>query len=473
MIGRKKEQKELKKLLKSNKSELLAVYGRRRIGKTYMIRTFYEKEIVFHFSGLFESDLKEHMQLFGQTLKRCSNKSKHLKTPTSWFEAFDMLQTFIERKRSKKKKVIFLDEVPWMATHKSRFLTAFENFWNSWASVRKDIIVVICGSAASWMINKVEKNKGGLYNRVTKRIILDPFNLAETEAFLQSKNIQLSRYHIIQTYMILGGIPYYLEQIQKGESPTQFTDRLLFHKKGELRNEFKLLFESLFGEDNNHTNLIRLLAKHREGLKRDELISKLKITSGGGFTKIIEELTASGFVMEFLPYGFKRKEKVYKVIDNFSLFYVKFIENKAIKNFNNAVGSRVWSSWSGLTFENICIYHNKQVIHALGLHKINTEVSSWNHQGNSEMPGSQIDMIIARGDNAINICEIKFYENPFTITSKYKKELLLKRASFEHHAKIKQSIFYTFITVHGVTENLNKSDMVHSEIIAEELFIDL
>ena len=472
MIGRIAEKREMKRLLDSPESELLAVYGRRRVGKTYMIRQVYKKQMVFSFSGLYEGTLEEHMEQFAIALTQYSSSNLPVKTPGSWIEAFDLLYTLVTSTPTKEKKVIFLDEVPWMATPRSRFLTAFEGFWNGRIKHDDKVVVVICGSAASWMINNIEDNRGGLYNRVTKRIVLQPFTLSETEAFLQFHNIHLSKYHITELYMILGGIPYYLKEICPGETPKTFSDRCLFDKKGSLHREFKLLFHSLFGEGNLHAELVKILAKHRSGLTREQLLTKLNMSSGGRFTQLVGELEASDFVQTYLPYGYKNKDRMYKVIDNFSIFNAKFLQNRNIKNWNNALESRSWSSWSGLSFENICHYHQKEIIHALGISGIENFVTTWHNKGNEEMSGAQIDMLIERSDKAIHICEIKFSDKPYIITKKYAKELKQKAASFMHFTKLsKRSIFFTMITANGLHNNIYSRELVSSDVILESLFV--
>ncbi len=296
MIGRIEEIKILNDALISSQSELIAIYGRRRIGKTFLVREHFAKQLLFSMSGLYNGSLKEQLNEFSTCLKNAANSKKKFQTPNDWFEAFAMLKTLIQSKTGKSKKVIFLDEVPWMCMAKSRFLTAFESFWNGWASNRKDLIVVICGSASSWMIQKIEKSKGGLYNRVTKRIVLKPFTLSETEAFLKQKGMVWSRNHITELYMMLGGIPHYLNQVRKGETPSVAINRLIFSKNGLLADEFNQLFTSLFGEEGIHKKIIELLAQHRYGLTREAILSKLKLPSSGWFSNILIELESSGFI---------------------------------------------------------------------------------------------------------------------------------------------------------------------------------
>ncbi len=470
MVGRINERKILDEALQSSQSELIAIYGRRRIGKTYLIREHFAKELIFSMSGLFDATLQEHLREFASCLKSASKSAMPIKTPKDWFEAFEMLKIFIESDFSKTKKVVFLDELPWMTTPKSRFLTAFESFWNGWASARKDIVVVICGSATAWMIQKIEKSKGGLYNRVTKRIVLKPFTLAETEDFFKSNAINLNRFHIVELYMMLGGVPHYLNQVKKGETPATAIDRIVFDKDGILSEEFENLFLSLFGQGGFHKQIVELLAQHRYGLNREAILAKLKIISSGWFTNILEELEASGFIETQLSSTKNAKNAYFKVIDNYSLFYVNFKKNKKIQNWTAQQNTQQWKTWSGLTFENVCFYHRNNITKKLGISGIQTSVASWQHKGNDEMHGAQIDMVIVRGDQAINICEIKFNQNPFIITKAYAQELRMKMAAFNHFTKNRKTLFLTFITAGGLVQNAEANALLQANIDLDDLF---
>jgi uncharacterized protein len=473
VIGRESEKAVLEAALQSKDSELIAVYGRRRVGKTFLIREFYRNQITFEFSGLYNGTLKEHMAMFADALIQRAGRRFVKHTPASWFDAFGYLARYIERLSSQRKKVIFLDEMPWMATNKSRFLTAFENFWNGWASKRKDVIIVICGSAASWMINKIERNKGGLYNRVTKRLHLKPFSLQESAALLRSRGVnKLSHHQLCELYMVLGGVPHYLKMVEPGETPNQAIDRLCFKRSGILKEEFNKLFEALFAQGGLHKKIVEVLAKHKKGLQRNELIKKIRGMSGGGLTMIMEELIASGFVTVYIPFDKKNKDKIFKLTDPYALFYLQFMAGSGISNWNAVVKSTQWISWSGLAFENICQYHAKQIVQALGLGSIDVSVASWVRTGNKEAPGAQVDLLIDRADNAINICEIKFNRQPFVITKKYASELQQKLAAFVHHTKTSKTIFCTFITSAGLLDNQYSFGLVQRQLAVNHFFTE-
>ena len=473
LIGRFGESRHIERLLKSSNSELLAVYGRRRVGKTFFIRETLKNKIDFQITGLFESNLEEHMTLWANKISKNSGNKLSVAIPKNWFEAFQQLEDLISQKRkSKHKKVIFLDEIPWMATNKSRFLTAFTSFWNDFASARQDILVIICGSSASWMINKILKNKGGLHNRVTAKIPMFPFDLNETELFLKQKNIILDQYSITQLYMVMGGIPFYLDQINEGESATQAINRLCFKNGGLLKTEYSELFASLFINSDKHIKIIKALSSKKNGLNRDELLSKTKFKSGGGFTQILDELITSGFVSIYIPFKRKKKDSVYKLTDAYSLFYLKYIDNQTIGDVNNwdkISKSSSWKSWSGLAFENLCMNHIQQIKMALNIQYIETSSSNWQHKGNDDMVGAQVDLVINRADGIVNLCEMKYSINSFSITADYSKKLNQKTTSFNHFTKNKKAIHQCIITTNNLIQN-KYSSIIQNVVTLKDLF---
>ncbi|MCF8298471.1 MAG: ATP-binding protein, partial [Saprospiraceae bacterium] len=461
--------------LNSNKAELIAVYGRRRIGKTFLVRSVYEKHIQFEFSGIYNISLKQQLNNFHLKFsdKYFDENNKKNKKPNSWFDAFHQLSKYIDKIKTKKKKVIFIDEFPWLDTRKSKFLAAFENFWNSYAAKRDDLIVVICGSAASYMVKNIIKNKGGLHNRITEKIQLKPFSLAETKKLLKYNNIRFTNYDIIQLYMLMGGIPFYLEKIRAGESVAQAVDRLCFSKDGFLRTEFDNVFASLFEQYDNHEAVIRTLAKVRKGLTRTELLEKSKIKSGGTSTKTLLELEESGFIEKYTPYK-GIKDSLYRLTDEYSMFYIKYIEGTKPAQANAWMKLQTQQSykiWSGFSFETICIKHIEQIKIALQIAGINAVHGSWIYKSSSD--GAQIDLLIDRDDNVINLCEMKFYNTEFTIDKKYANEIANKKSVFTRSTKTTKSIFVTFISSYGLNANEYSRQHVQNDLTMEALFIDL
>ena len=473
LVGRKIEQKTFKHCQQSTESKLVAVYGRRRVGKTFMIRSYFNQQFTFEITGLHNGELHDQLTHFSNTLVAHNYLPALNAIAQNWMAAFGQLQLYLDTKKGKGKKVIFIDELPWFDTPRSKFLTAFEHFWNNYCTKRNDILFIICGSAASWMIKKVLKNKGGLHNRVSERIQLLPFNLDETEQFLRNKNIKWSKYDITQLYMSVGGIPFYLDAIRKGESVAQFIDRTCFQKNGLLKGEYKQLFSSLFKKSEQHEKVIEILAGNKQGLERSDIITQGKFSSGGGLSSILEELEESGFIESLAPYQSKRTKLKYRLIDQYSLFYLKFINASQYKESNwlTISNSQTWKSWSGIAFERICFYHRLQIQKALGIDKIKNQISSWSTKDVTR--GAQIDLLIDRADRIINICEIKFLKADYTITKEEAKKLRNRIEQFSNLTVNKRkTILLTIISTYGTSDNEYSKELVQSEIVLEDLFKD-
>ena len=473
VIGRTEEKKLLLDIVNSTDPELVAMYGRRRVGKTFLIRNFLEKQLIFEFSGIHNASLNQQLENFTLAMTKATGSKMPLAKPKNWQQAFKLLTEYITPLINKQKRVVFFDEFPWICSPKSGFMQAFEHFWNTWASKQKNLAVIICGSAAAWMINNIINNKGGLHNRVTKRIRLLPFDLHETEMFLKDRKINLDRYQILQLYMAMGGIPHYLKEIKKGESAIQSIDNICFSKNGLLNEEFKNLYNSLFDDAGNHKLVIKALANNGKGLTRKEIIDTCKISSGGGTTQLLEELMESGFISSYIPFGKNSKDVVYKLTDEYSLFYLKFIEHSR----SNGKGTWLklsreskWRSWSGIAFESICLKHTQQIKKALGIEGVYTETSGWRYHPQKGEKGAQIDLLIDRQDFCINICEMKFSVNEFIVDKNYAGELENKVSVFKSQTKTTKTLFLTLVTTFGIKKNEHATRLIQNEITMDALF---
>lgn len=472
LIGREVEKKLLQEAMDSGAPELIALFGRRRVGKTFLIRQYLGKNLTFEFVGTRDAKLAGQLESFKKALGIAIGNDKIYQTPENWADAFDQLSHYLTPKLAAGRSVVFLDEFPWLSTHKSGFLPAFDHWWNSWGTKQANLVVVICGSAASWMIQNIVNNKGGLHNRITRKIRLLPFNLKETEEFLHARNVNMDRYQILQLYMIMGGIPHYLKEVKKGESSAQATDRICFTKDGLLESEFKNLYHSLFDDATRHLAVVRVLASNNSGLTRGEIIDKAGLTSGGTITGLLEELIESGFVMAWPPYDKKSRDTIYKLADEFTHFYLKFMET------NRASGDGVWQSfstgqswksWSGVAFERVCLKHISQIKKALGIAGVHTEESAWRHLP-KKGKGAQIDLLLDRKDFVVNICEMKYSESEFAIDKGYAGELENKRDVFKQETGTKKSLFLTLVTTFGVKSNEYFTKLVQNSITMDALF---
>ena len=471
-VGREKEQEILWNTLASYEAEMVAIVGRRRIGKTYLIKETYQENIVFEMTGLQNAPLTEQLENFAFQLKQASKSKIAIPPPKSWLKAFMMLIEYLETLDFDTKKVVFLDELSWMATHKSGFLRALGFFWNSWA-VNQNIVVVICSSAASWMIQKVVNNRGGLHNRITKRIFLKPFSLAETEKYLTTRNIHFNLYEIAQLYMAMGGVPHYLKEIQGTKSAIQNIDDICFGDNGLLKNEFDRLYPSLFENADNHIKIIRALAKSRQGLVRNDVIKNAGLAEGGTATRVLEELEQSDFISAYQPFGKKKKDILFRLTDEYSLFYLQFIETRkhdGESTWQHLSQTQLYKTWSGYAYENLCLKHLAQIKKALGIAGVYSLSSSFYKKGNATEKGTQIDLLIDRNDNVINIVEIKFYSQEMALTKDDAQKLQQKVWAFQATTKTRKQLFLTLITTYGLKHNQYSLGLVHQILKLEDLF---
>jgi len=471
LIGRRKELSVLKSLSASNKSEFVAVYGRRRVGKTFLIRTAFSQLFTFQITAFGNASLSQQLINFHINLQKLSPETEN-SPPSDWITAFQRLTVYLE-KSDDSRKTVFFDELPWFDTHGSGFIQALEHFWNSWASARNDIVLIVCGSAASWMINKLINNRGGLHNRVTKRLKIVPFTLGECEKFLQSKNVFIDKYQIVQLYMVMGGVPFYWDEIVPGKSAFQNINDICFQENGVLRSEFHNLFRSLFNNYHKHENVINALARKAKGLTRDEIIELTGLPNAGSTTRLLTELEVSGFIRKYVPFGKKQRKSLYQFIDFYSLFYLRFLKDSNFIDQDNwmaFIDSPKYRAWSGYAFEQVCLCHLPEIKQALGISGVQTSVSSW--RSSSKDYGAQIDLVIDRRDQVINLFEMKFSVHPFIIDKKYAEELRNKIGVFKQETGTRKSVFLTMITTFGLQPNSSAAGIVQNDLQMDVLFAD-
>lgn len=470
IIGRNAEIELLNKMLHDDKSHFVAVYGRRRIGKTYLIREAFNYRFTFQHSGLSEGSMNEQLFAFDSSLKDAGINIK--KKSKNWLEAFDKLKEII-RNSNEKRKIIFIDELSWMDTPKSDLMVALENFWNGFASARKDIVLIVCASATSWMLSKVVHNKGGLYNRLTQQIHLQAFCLRECEEYIQSEGLALNREQILQYYMIFGGVPYYWGFIKKGLSLAQNIDNTLFVKNAPLRDEFKYMYASVFKNPETYIKIIETLGTKKVGLTREELIKLTGLSNSGDLTGKLEELESCGFIRKYYAFGMKKKNAVYQLIDCFTLFHFKFLQDEPTDEhfWTNQINTPAVNTWMGLAFERVCMQHVAQIKNKLGISGVLTEINSWYCKADPDRGvfGSQIDMLITRKDQVINLCEMKYSGSEYTITEKVDKSIRNKINDLRVLTNTKYAIYPTIITTYGLVNN-SYSDSIQSVITLDDLF---
>jgi uncharacterized protein len=473
IIGRTQEKARLDKIMSSPQSEFLALYGRRRVGKTFLIRQHLKDNIVFDVSGSKEGSKSRQISNFFDEYLIRTQAQLETKMPADWHECFKYLAHYLAQlPPTGTKHVVFLDEMPWMDTPRSGFVSALEFFWNQYLSRMDHVVLIACGSASSWIRKNLIHARGGLYNRVTQRIKLMPFNLCETELFLQSMGLQLPKYQILELYMAMGGIPFYLKEIEKGKSVPQLINEICFSKLGLLSAEYKQLYFSLFKNAELHISIIEALAKRPQGLTRTDL-SKATNMNESQLSRTLEELEECDFICRYPPFLNLKKEGIFKLTDFYSLFYLKFIQP------NQGAAKQVWeqlsktasyTTWSGYAFENICLQHIDQIKAAMGISGVFTQQSSWKFKGNDVLPGSQVDMVIDRADQIIHLCEAKFTKDHYAITQEYADKLRLRKSIFKQATKTKKAIFTTLLTTYPAIKNKYYLEEVENEIPMEKLF---
>lgn len=471
LIGREREVQELQRCLQSDQSEFVIVYGRRRVGKTFLVDEYFKQTYDFSFVGGHKLSVKKQLRNFAKAIKKYAKLSTLPKYET-WSDAFDALTDFIESIEDNRKKVIFIDEMPWIDTPNSDFVEEFENFWNGWAARRRDILLVASGSATSWMIDKLIENQGGLHCRITSSIYVRPFSLCEVEQYLQMKKCTWDRYQIVQAYMILGGVPFYWSLLDTRISLVQNIDRLFFQKNAILKIEFDELYNALFTNADNYIKIVELLANNKEGLTRSQISEHTKI-EGRSLTAILKNLERCDFVIKYTQFGNKSRDAIYRLSDFYTLFYLKYV------NTNNSLDEQWWSKnflshsieiWQGQTFELVCLLHTEAIKKKLGISGISTEISSWRYTPkDSTEKGAQVDMVISRADRTINLCEMKFAVGQYQITKEYAEKMRNRLELFRTKTKIKSSLVQIMVTTFGVASGVNSS-VVQQEVIMDDLF---
>ncbi len=472
IIGRTKEYTRLDKCMREDVAQLVLVYGRRRVGKTFLINQYYGNSFGFKLTGAYNKPKAEQLHAFISELNRKTHKK--MEAPSSWVQAFEMLREYIEAQDPNQKCVIFFDEMPWLDTHKSGFLSAFEYFWNDFGSSVDNLVFIVCGSSTSWLVDNIEHNKGGLFNRQTCKLFLEPFSLSEAEEYLISKGIRWSRYDITECYMIMGGIPYYLSLLDKEMSYLQNIDYLFFRKKAELWDEFDHLYNTLFSKGENYISVVHELSKKKNGLTREEISKETGLALNGILSKIIKNLVDSGFVRENQFFGKKKKDALYQLADYYSSFYFHYIWGNKGRDehfWSNTLDAPVRKTWAGNMFEQVCKDHIKQIKQKIGILGILSEESIWFVKADKELhtPGAQVDLIIDRRDRVIDLCEMKYSLGEYSVDKEYDQKVRKRIETFRKDSKTKKAVQIVFVTTYGVESN-QYSGIVQKQVTLEDLF---
>lgn len=464
IIGRTAEQAIIRQKTESDCPEFIAIYGRRRIGKTFLVRQYFSDSFHFYFTGIYQASKTEQLGEFRRQLQRFSGKP--VGKIANWFDAFALLRDYLETIEGNSPIVVFLDELPWMDTPKSGFIKALEFFWNSWGATNNRIKLFVCGSATTWMRENVISDKGGLYNRTTRNIYLAPFTLGETEQYLRSRGIEWNRYEIAEGYMILGGTPLYLSMLEKGLSLSQNIDNLFFTANAPLAREYNFLFRSLFKDSSLHRQIVETLANKTIGMTRADLCKSMHIADSGSLTRALRNLCDCDFLRQYSAYGKTERGTLFQLTDLFSLFHLRYVKNyrgQDDHHWQNMIDSPSRRAWSGYSFEQLCLHHIRQIKTVLGITGIQSDICSW------KSDGAQIDLIIDRRDQTINLCEMKFSQGQFEITKAYDEHLRERRELFRKESKTSKALYLTFVTTYGLKNNAYANN-IQNQITLDDLF---
>ena len=435
IIGREKEQKLLKECCRSGKPELVAVYGRRRVGKTYLVKQFFQEQFDFYTTGIYNGSLKEQLAFFNKQLNRFSNS--FYPVPKNWMEAFDQLQHYLSRVE-KENIIVFIDEMPWLDVPRSKFLKAFEL---------------------------------GLHNRVTRRIWLAPFTLSETKQLLEYQSIRWNDRQVLDCYMVFGGIPYYISMLQKSLSQTQNVDELLFSQTAPLKSEYDFMFGSLFNDAPVYKRIVELLSQKAKGMTRKEILDLLGLTDNGNLTEMLKNLCNCDIVRCYSAFGKKQRDMLYQLTDLFTLFYLRFVKDyngRDEHHWSNMMESASVTAWKGYAFEQVGFLHLNQIKKALGINGIQSDVCSWTYRDELGKVRAQIDMLIDRNDQTINLCEMKYSATAYSIKKDYDQWLLDRRELFREQTRTKKALHLTMITTLGLKDNPYSGD-INSEVTLVDL----
>ncbi len=472
LIAREKEIHRLQNCVREQLPQLIILYGRRRVGKTYLINSFFEKRFDFKITGVYQEKKETQLRYFAEELSGQTKKT--ITPPKDWIAAFRLLRDYLSSLPKDEKHVVFFDELPWLDTMHSGFLPAFEHFWNDFGCTLNNLVFVACGSATSWMTKKIASNKGGLFNRQTCSIYLQPFTLRETEMYLRARGIEWSRYDIAECYMILGGIPYYLSLLEPDKSLAENIDNLFFRKRAELWNEFDHLYKTLFTNSEPYIRIAEALSKKRSGLTRNDIIHETNMLNNGVLTEMLNNLESSGFLRVSNSFGKQKKETRYQLCDYYSLFYFRYLKDFHGRDehyWSHIAGSPSKNTWTGLTFEQVCLDHIQQIKKKIGISGVLSEEFAWIAKGNDESRGAQIDLVIDRRDHVIDLCEIKYSEREFTIDKAYDRILRNKREIFRENTGTKKTVQLVLISTYGIKLN-QYSSLISNQVLLDDLFAE-
>jgi len=426
------------------------------------MKEYFQNHFFFYHTGVEPDRQLEQLDAFCVSLEA---QNIALPNQRDWLHAFLELRRKIEASEASEKKVIFLDEISWIDSNNDGFMSSLEFFWNSFASSRTDILLVVCSSATTWIIEHLLLNTGGFFNRNTDLMYLSPFTLGECEKYFLERGAAFSRKNVLDTYMVFGGIPYYLNYLDISRGLAENIDKTCFAENAPLTLEYTRLYATLFRNQKIHLRILEAISTKLIGLTRKEIAEAAALSDGGPLTSALEELEQCGIIRKFSKLKARQRGALYQLTDHFSLFYNRFMKsNNKNENFwTNNFASPTINAWRGYAFEQVCLSHVRQIKEALGISGVSTDVSSYN------APGIQIDLVLDRKDDIMNLCEMKYSEAEYVITKAFAQSLENKQMIFRSATKTKKSLHMTLIAPWGLKENAY-SHQILNVVTLDDLF---
>jgi len=413
-IGRKKELESLDLLLKKKSASLVVIRGRRRVGKSRLIKEFVSDKKHWIFSGIPPvPGITKQRQLDAFSAQVAHNLGMPKIQVSEWLEHFN----FLGQQAKGQKIVIVFDEISWMGSEDPDFLGQLKTAWDLTFSENPELIFILCGSVSSWIEDNILKSTG-FVGRISVDMVLEELSIAESGEFWGARKNKVSPYEKFKMLSVTGGIPKYLEEIIATQSAEDNIHRLCFQSDGLLFREFDQIFSDLFSKRaQTYSDIVKTLA--HSSLTLDEVCEKLDVEKSGSVSSCLDDLELAGFIQEDCTWNLSSKAeshlKKFRLKDNYLRFYLRYIEPNKEKIAKGLFESKSfmlmpgWESVMGLQFENLVINNLKSLCKILRIDLLDiANAGPFFQRATQRQKGCQIDLMIQTKHNTLYVCEIKF-----------------------------------------------------------------
>ncbi|MFH1831150.1 MAG: ATP-binding protein [Pseudomonadota bacterium] len=405
-VGRHNYLKKLENIWNQHKVGLISIYGRRRVGKTELIRVFSRNKAAWIFEAIegenTASQIKHFLNQLSQFTKEPYLRDLDYK---DWPPVFDLLSNKIKQK---KDLIVAFDELSWMAARKTKLISYIKYYWDKEWKYHPHLLLILCGSVASWMVKNVVRSNA-LYGRISENILLDPLKPFEVAEFIGKKR---GKKEILEYLLSFGGIPKYLEEMDFNQSIQINIDRTCFSASGFFVDEADKIFYNQFKETHIYKQIVRCLSESSLPLK--DISQKIKIPSGGGLKRYLDNLISAGIVDSINDIRNFKLGKVprYYMIDELMRFHLQFVSPNISEIKHTHSASRFdkftknkWHPFMGNAFERFCLKHRYLIAQILGF---DSKVTACGSLLNNNRNGFQYDLVYLRSDGVVSLCEIKY-----------------------------------------------------------------